>query len=86
MFATLFYAKQASLFGGTTICSSSLHNGAYLLLVLLTFQVLKWSLLGGRGNAEIDVPIVGPKNCALARYSFFGNALSYVEEGYAKVI
>jgi hypothetical protein len=54
-------------------------------LTYVTFQITASALYGGKGNAEVSVPIVGPKNVWQARYTFFKNASYYVEKGYAQV-
>jgi len=60
-------------------------NGIYILSFIIFVRMLGKSLLADPGNAKVDAPVVGPKNLILARFTFFKNAISYVESGYAKV-
>jgi hypothetical protein len=76
---------QGSTIGYSTSRWSLVSNGIYILSFIIFVRILGKSILADPGNAKVNAPIVGPKNLILARFTFFKNAISYVESGYAKV-
>jgi hypothetical protein len=52
---------------------------------LLLAYFIRSLAFGAEGNAKVRVPIVGPKDSIRARWQFFRNASTLVNEGYAKV-
>jgi hypothetical protein len=76
---------QGATVGDAASRWSLVSNGIYILSFIIFVRMLGKSLLADPGNAKVNAPIVGPKNLILARFTFFKNAISYVESGYAKV-